>query len=194
MILDACCGALKMYDGLVNDLFDSGEFITIDKRKGDFSYQRENDFCKHEIIVKPLVLADMRFLPFKDGSMDGIVCDPPHLKCGDKSYSFAYYGSWSQEDVLNNLRVVDPEFSRVLRDGGFLFLKIMNDRKEVYLGMLKHFSFFLPIQIKRRNGKFKDLKEYTDGAIWLIGYKLKQPKITKLLAQLRLEAPLENRN
>jgi len=172
LILDACCGSLKIYNGLVNSLMDSGEFITVDKRKGDFSYKSENNFCKNEVIVKPIVLADMRFLPFKEGAFSAIVFDPPHLKCGATSNMFMYYGSWSMEDAVRHLRFVDSEFSRVLSKNGFLFLKTMCDRKNLYREMLKHFQFFLPIQLKRPRGTYKSPKYDADGALWLIGYKV----------------------
>lgn len=187
LILDVCCGSLKMYKGMVESLIEAGDFITIDRRKGDFSYQNEGDFSKHTIIVKPKTLADMRFLPFKDGSMAGIFCDPPHLKCGEKSYTWKYYGSWSQDETIFHLRFVDLEFSRVLRDGGFLFLKIMKDREEIYRAMLKHFTFICPIQIERTRGTYQNRKDNVDGAVWWIAQKAKAARQVKAVAQLRFE-------
>jgi hypothetical protein len=192
MMLDVCCGSLKMYKGMVEPLIESDEFLTIDKRQGDFGYPKtENGWADKVILVKPKVLADMRFLPFKDGSMDGIFCDPPHLKCGEKSFMCKYYGSWSQEETIFTLRFADLEFARVLRDGGFLFLKIMKDREDIYKGMLKHFYFACPIQIERTRGTYKSKKENIDGAVWWICQKLKVPNQTKSSAQLRFELPVE---
>lgn len=175
MILDVCCGSEKIYQGWQKNLPE--QFVTMDIRKGDFSYRRETEwghkklFTNHELIVKPMIIADMRFLPFRDNSITAIICDPPHLKCGENSIMYIFYGSWSQEDAIRHLRFIDSEFNRVLGKDGFIFLKIMLDRKNIYLEMLKHFAFFLPIQLKRPRGAFKNPKAEVDGALWMMGIK-----------------------
>jgi SAM-dependent methyltransferase len=186
LILDVCCGSEKIYQGYQKNLGDS--FIAIDIRKGDFSYKRKNDWATHKIIVEPTVLADMRYLPFKDESIDAIVFDPPHLKCGENSYSYAYYGSWSQSDTTKMTNLVNVEFSRVLKPDTFLFLKTMGDRREIYEALFKSFVFFLPMQLKRPRGTFKNPKPDADGAIWLIGCKKekKQTDFSLDLFSLRL--------
>lgn len=173
LILDACCGSLKIYNGWFGNLGE--EFITVDKRRGDFSYKKASNWGKSEVIVKPTVCADVRYLPFKDGVFSGIVCDPPHLKCGEESNLGIYYGSWSEEDTVKHLRFMDPEFHRVLIGNGFLFLKIMADRKNIYLSLLKHFNFFLPIQLKRPRGCFGKTKGEVDGALWMIASRREKP-------------------
>jgi len=50
MILDACCGSLKMYKGAVDSLIANGEFVTVDRRKGDFSYEGEKNWGIHHVI------------------------------------------------------------------------------------------------------------------------------------------------
>lgn len=168
LILDACCGAMKIYNGYHTKLVENEELITIDKRRGDFSYDSSN-----KVIVKPTIVADIRHLPLKDGCVDAINCDPPHLDLGtnyEKSYLYCKYGSWTVDETVNHLRFMDGEFSRVLKDNGFLFLKIMGERKNIYQEMLKHFQFFLPIQVFRRLGKM-DSPRMMDGALWLIGFK-----------------------
>jgi hypothetical protein len=176
MILDACCGSLKIYNGWFGNLGE--EFITVDKRHGDFSFKKEGNWGKSEVIVKPTVCADVRYLPFKDGVFNGIVCDPPHLECSATSNLGIYYGSWSETDTIRHLRLMDPEFDRVLTQSGFLFLKIMADRKNIYLTLLKHFNFFLPIQLKRPRGCFGRNKGEVDGALWMIANKRLAPKET----------------
>lgn len=176
MILDACCGSLKIYNGWFGNLGE--EFITVDKRHGDFSFKKEGNWGKSIVIVKPTVCADVRYLPFKDGVFSGIICDPPHLECSATSNLGIYYGSWSETDTIQHLRFMDPEFCRVLSDKGFLFLKIMGDRKNIYLELMKHFNFFLPIQLKRPRGCFGKSKGEVDGALWMIATKQVTPKET----------------
>lgn len=176
MILDACCGSLKLYNGWFGNLGE--EFITVDKRRGDFSFKPEGHWGKSEIIVKPTVCADVRYLPFKAGIFNGIVCDPPHLETSESSYLGIYYGSWSETDTIQHLKFMDPEFARVLASNGFLFLKIMGDRKNIYLELMKHFNFFLPIQLKRPRGCFGKNKGEVDGALWMIATKRLVPKET----------------
>jgi hypothetical protein len=159
MILDACCGSLKIYNGWYSKLGD--EFVTVDKRHGDFSFKRESNWGKSEVIVKPTVCADVRYLPFKEASFTGIICDPPHLKTSETSNLGIYYGSWDQYEAIRHLRVLTKD--------GFLLLKIMGDRKNIYLELLKHFNFFLPIQLKRPRGCFGKEKGEVDGALWMMG-------------------------
>lgn len=170
MILDTCVGSEKIYQKWHKN--ENLTFIGIDIRKGDFSFQNETQYVITEVKVKPTVLADMRFLPFKDKSFDCIVCDPPHLKCGEKSFMNKSYGSWSQTDVIRTLRLANSEFARVLKQNGMLLLKIMRDRINTYKEMLKSFSFFLPIQLKRPRGSFKNPKGDVDGALWMVGFSI----------------------
>jgi len=173
MILDACCGSLKIYNKWHKNIGD--DFISIDKRKGDFSYKYESNYAKSEIIIKPHVLADMRFLPFKEGCFDGIVCDPPHFdfKC-ETGFWAKKYGTWSDSELIRTLRAADPEFARVLKSNGFLFLKIMTERKNIYLELLRHFIFFLPIQLKRPRGAIAKNLPDVDSAVWYIGCKCEE--------------------
>lgn len=180
MILDACCGGQKIYNGFADSIIKDGSLVSIDIRKGTFVAKREKGWCDNVVKVKPTIIADIKFLPFKDEVFSSIVFDPPHVKCGKTSILYAYYGSWDQTDAIRALRLVDPEFNRVLEEKGFLFLKIMCDRKNIYLELLRHFKFFLPIQLKRPRGSFKNPKPDADGALWLIGLK-------KLVTQPELE-------
>jgi hypothetical protein len=167
IILDVCCGAMKIYNGYHTELVKNGTLISIDKRRGDFSYNDAN-----KVIVKPTIIADAKYLPIKDECVTAIVCDPPHFDLGtscENSYLYCKYGSWTVEETVSNLRSMDPEFARVLQVNGFLFLKIMSERKNIYQTLLKHFFFFLPIQVYRRRGNVE-----VDGAIWLHGFKLSQ--------------------
>ena len=195
MILDVCCGALKIYNGMADSLLETDELITIDKRKGDFSFKRDCNWGKSEVIVRPRVVADMRYLPFKDKSIKAIVCDPPHLDCTLESNLGIYYGSWDVSETVRTLRNANLEFSRVLEDNGFLLLKIMNERKNIFLTLLNQFTFFLPIQLKRPRGSFAKKKAEVDGALWLIGSKkpVSQPELEVMPQKVLCYSEIEKR-
>lgn len=166
MILDACCGAEKIYQGWQENLGD--DFISIDIRKGDFSIKTSKNCATVPGIVKPKVLADMKFLPFKTGSIDEIVIDPPHMHCGLTGFMGKLWGSWDQKETVETLKAVNIEFKRVLTPKGRLTLKIMPNLWEVYKKLLSNFVFYLPIQSVRAQGCMKP-KELRFAAFWAIG-------------------------
>jgi len=169
MILDVCCGAEKMYHGAQEALND-GKFITMDIRKGDFSFKTKASVAKVPVVVKPMILADMRYLPFKDDVFDVIVCDPPHMDCGLTGFSGKAWGSWNQRETIDIMKLADAEFSRCLRPRGTLILKVMADIMPRFQKMLKSFSFFLPIQTVRARGCMTS-KESRKAALWFIAIK-----------------------
>ncbi len=170
MILDACCGSLKIYKGAEQELIEQDEMITIDIRKGDFSYQTKAQMCPVSVIVKPTVLADMRFLPFKEGVFDEIFCDPPHLDCSLTAFMAKAYGSWDQHEVIKVMREANREFARVLIRRGRLTLKILTKDQDRYRSLLKNFYFHIPIQTIRAHGCIES-PEAPNGALWLLGFK-----------------------
>jgi ubiquinone/menaquinone biosynthesis C-methylase UbiE len=169
LVLDACCGAEKIYQGWNKRLGDN--FIGIDIRKGDFSYSGENNWTKNEVLIKPTVLANMTALPFKDHVFDCIICDPPHLKCGENSHMAKYYGSWSQTDIIRTMRGANSEFARVMKPSATLILKILPEKLPLYQTLLKNFYFFLPIYTKRLRGSMKNPKGEKDAALWAVGLR-----------------------
>ena len=166
MILDVCCGAEKIYHGAQENLND-GKFITMDIRKGDFSYQTKASVAKVPVVVKPMILADMRYLPFKDGVFDVIVCDPPHMDCGLTGFMAKAWGSWNQRETIDIMKLADVEFSRCLKPQGTLILKVMADIMPRFQKMLKSFTFFLPIQTVRAQGCMIS-KESRKAELWYI--------------------------
>lgn len=170
-VLDACCGLEKMYHGLQKGLGDN--FITIDIRKGDYSYKSINHPKK--IIISPMIIAKMDSLPFKPGCFDIILCDPPHMNCGLTGFMGKTWGSWNHKETVTTMSLANIEFSRCLKPTGMLILKIMGDRKELYLQLLDRFMFFLPIQTIRARG-FIHTQQETEGAIWYIGIQ-KEKKV-----------------
>jgi len=167
-ILDVCVGAAKIYQGMQEQLDDN--FVSIDIRKGDFSFQHGSMVAPTKIIVKPTIIADMRYLPFQDGVFDGVVADPPHLDCGLVAFMGKAYGSWDQHEIIAVMKKANLEIARVLREHGSFTLKIMNKDKDRYLSLLKNFVFYLPVQTFRVRGCMPS-KESKNGAIWLLGIK-----------------------
>jgi len=169
LILDACVGSAKMYKGREKLLKDN--FISIDIRKGDFSYKPEQTVAPIPIIIKPTILADMKYLPFKDKTFNVIICDPPHLIGNEKSFMCKEYGYWKNKNQrVSTFYKANIEFARVLKDNGMLILKIMPDQINSYEQLLTNFIFYLPIQTIRDRGCMSS-KEAKLAAIWLIGIK-----------------------
>jgi len=169
MILDATIGSRKIYRGL--DKRINGELIGIDVRKGDFSIDEPTKWAKQEVIIKPTILADMKYLPFKAEAFHLIVFDPPHTEAGLNSWLYNYYGSWTEHERILTLRKANKEFARVLKQNGFLILKVMPDQLQLTEYLLNNFTFFLPIYTYRSRGSYSDPQGKQKGAIWAIGLK-----------------------
>ena len=168
LILDACVGSAKMYKGRERLLKEN--FISIDIRKGDFSYKTEKALAITPIIIKPTILANMKQLPFKDKIFNVIICDPPHVSDSPNGRFTKAYGSWNKNERISTIYKANIEFARVLKDNGMLILKIMPDQINSYEQLLTNFIFYLPIQTIRDWGCIKS-KEAKLAAIWLIGIK-----------------------
>lgn len=151
-------------------MLGDGEFITMDIRKGDFSFKNKSSVAKCYVIVKPMILADMRYLPFKDGVFDIIICDPPHMDCGLTGFMAKAWGSWNQRETIDIMKMSNMEFSRCLRPRGTLILKVMADIMPRFQKMLKNFRFFLPIQTVRAHGCMVS-KEARKAALWYVAIK-----------------------
>lgn len=164
LTVDVCCGTERIYDGMQEVLGE--DFITVDVRKLDIELDYKSRYSPIKIKIDPDVLADMRSLPFPDKSVSKLVCDPPHLKFGLSSFMAKQYGSWSEKETVEIMQIANLEFCRILEDHGTLILKIMPERKDLFLKTLTNFNFFLAIPTVKRNGK--DQKQ---GATWYIGEK-----------------------
>ena len=169
MILDVCCSAEKIYHGRQSILNDA-EFITMDIRKGDFSYQVGTANTPTNVIVNPKVLADMQYIPFRDNSFDIIICDPPFMDFSLTSFGIKAWGSWTQQESISIMKLANAEFSRVLDPNGTIILKTTGVIEDRYIKLLSNFIFFLPIQTVRAKGFIKN-KEMKQGAKWFIGVR-----------------------
>jgi hypothetical protein len=164
LILDTCVGSAMMYhhrQDLIKDIL-----ITMDVRKGDFIIDVPSEKKNRIVKVHPTILADMRFLPFRENVFDVLICDPPHFRFGKTSYMFLKYGAWNESERIPTIYKANIEFSRVLKSTGTIVLKIMSEKLGSYENLFSNFIFYLPIHIFRSCGK--DIKH---GALWLIGIK-----------------------
>jgi SAM-dependent methyltransferase len=167
MVLDVCCGAEKIYDGWHEKLGEN--FVGIDIRKGNFTLNYDCNMTAIKNIVTPHILASMGYLQFKDQSFDSIVCDTPHMDLGTLTGFWAkLYGSWTKEEMLKTLQLLNQESARVLKPGGHFILKIMPALLSTYEQSLSNFCFYLPISTIRKHGAIKTKKTKT-GALWAIG-------------------------
>lgn len=169
LVLDACVGGAKMYDGYHRNLGDA--FVSIDIRKGIWLQESDKRLVKKPLIVKPTVLADMKKLPFRDGVFDEIDIDPPHFSCGLHSFLRLYYGSWTQTELKESIINANAEFARALRPNGMLVLKIMPTDREVYEKLFNNFVFHWPIKTVRPSGICKGSRKEENAALFLIGLK-----------------------
>lgn len=157
-----------MYDGWNKKLGD--ELVGIDLRQGDFSVKSAYGWDKSrigvsEVIIKPAVQADMKFLPFKEDVFEAIIFDPPHTDAGLGSWIWKKYGSWSKVETIRTVRAANDEFKRVLKKGGLVIVKTYRDRWLLYETLLKNFVFFLPIE--RRTGAYT--KRSKRKILWAVG-------------------------
>lgn len=150
VILDACCGSRSMYKGMDKRLEDNFIYIDVRKQEG-MNYGKHTVY--HDAIqpIKPLIMADMQYLPFKDNLFSAIICDPPHLEEGLGSFMGIKYGVWSKREVIYTMRQANIEFKRVLQPNGILILKIFSSKQVVYEALLTNFTFFLPIEHKSKS-------------------------------------------
>jgi len=157
-----------MYNGWNKNLGD--ELVTIDIRKGNFSYESpygwdKSKMGRSEVMIRPTVQADMRFLPFRENIFEAVIFDPPHAKTGLGSWIWRKYGSWTLYELIRTVRSANEEFKRVLKPGGFIIMKIYRQRWPLYKTLLKNFVFFLPIE--RRTGAYTEKSKRK--ILWAIG-------------------------
>ena len=123
MILDATCSFGRVWPAFAT--------LRIDRRK----------------VVRPDIVADDCYLPFKDGIFSAIYCDPPHLirtdgwlanappgvsfrawkdeRANISGEDVSLYGKWgTREEWESYLRATDKEFDRTLSQNGELHYKL----------------------------------------------------------------------
>lgn len=112
LVLDACCGsrmfwfdkrnenALFMDNRVLNDVLCDGRSLE----------------------VRPDLVADFTDMPFEDNSFYLVVFDPPHIKCGENSWTAKKYGCL-EDGWEELLRKGFSECFRVLKPYGTLIFK-----------------------------------------------------------------------
>ena len=129
-----------MYKGL-HGAFSDDEIIYVDIRKGAFPLDR---WERKPIIVEPTVVADLKRLPFKDGCFNLILFDPPHGNFSLDTFMGVKYGGLTETEFTYLIVWANREFWRVLKPGGVVFAKVM-DNNNRYKRLLRAFVAFKPL-------------------------------------------------
>lgn len=120
MELDATCGYKAMWKNK-----DTSNVIFLDLRR----------------ICRPTIIADARYLPFRDKIFDVIYCDPPHLIRSDAlsiithqpestgaKYLLRYGWFNNRSEWISFLYRVNIEFERCLKENGKLWFKLIDGK------------------------------------------------------------------
>lgn len=120
-ILDACCGG-KMF------WFDKKDcrIISMDIRTNPAEVLSNRSLFE----VAPDIVADFRAIPFPDCSFSLVLFDPPHLRCGRKSFLFKKYGTL-EKNWKDSLSKGFSECFRVLKSNGTLIFKWCDSFKKL---------------------------------------------------------------
>ena len=113
MILDATCGLKQMWFQK-----DAKDVVYLDRRHNKIEYNGE-----FKGTINPNIIADNRFLPFKNECFDMVLFDPPHFitnSIGLYETIFSFYKpiTWVAE-MSDSIK----ECFRVLKINGFLVFK-----------------------------------------------------------------------
>ena len=112
-ILDACCGSRMFWFDKSNK-----DVIFCDIR------EEETTLCDgRKLIVKPDVKCDFTDLPFEDDTFYHVVFDPPHVNCGENSWTAKKYGTLKNVDWQSLIKDGFSECMRVLKPNGTLVFK-----------------------------------------------------------------------
>ena len=129
-ILDATCGGRSIWHPENKDHDDT---LYVDRREEPDGFTTEGYEGHYESYsVDPDDVQDFRNLPYKDGSFDLVVFDPPHVvkSGGMEALNGAVqrkYGALEAETWQADLRAGFEELFRVLRAGGTLCFKFADN-------------------------------------------------------------------
>lgn len=112
-IIDICCGGRLFW---VNK--DHPAAVYMDIRQEPL--QKLSNGAMFE--VKPDIVADFTNIPFPDNTFSMVIFDPPHLKCGHKSFLYKKYGTLNK-DWQKSLTKGFSEAFRILKPYGSLIFK-----------------------------------------------------------------------
>ena len=95
--------------------------------------------------VKPDIIGDAKYLPFRNSVFEKIYCDPPHLIRNDRKYwrkTYLRFGNWKNRvEWFRFLNRTNKEFARVLKPLGLLWYKII-DGKDYRVTKRKNLDFY----------------------------------------------------
>lgn len=112
-VLDACCGSRMFWFNRENP-----EAVFCDIREEDTT------LCDgRKLTVKPDVICDFTNLPFADNTFWHVIFDPPHVMCGENSWTAKKYGTLKNTDWEKMIHDGFYECLRVLKPNGTLIFK-----------------------------------------------------------------------
>ena len=115
MILDATCGTRGTWYDKYNE-----DTVYLDRRFIKNGKTRHGRNLK----IIPDIVADNRFLPFKDGIFDMVYYDPPHIiENKEKGQLQQLYSVLKPGEWVQSIYKATREFLRVLKMGGFVVFK-----------------------------------------------------------------------
>lgn len=121
VILDACCGGKMFHTDKSNPLV-----LFMDIRHE--SPQKLSNGATFS--VSPDIIGDFTKMPFASNTFYMVVFDPPHLRCGEKSFMFKKYGTLTAK-WKDTIRSGFEECFRVLRPYGTLVFKWSDSFKKL---------------------------------------------------------------
>jgi hypothetical protein len=80
-------------------------------------------FVDHRLSMNPTVCCDTRHLPFKEGTFDLIVFDPPHMMHGKGTDMAKFYGAYEAEDIRSTVTDSVKEAFRCSTGNALMALK-----------------------------------------------------------------------
>lgn len=113
VILDACCGGKMFHTDKNNPLV-----LFMDIRREPPSKLSNRAIFS----IEPDIVGDFTQIHFLDNTFSMVIFEPPHLRCGKKSFLFKKYGTLDK-NWKETLRRGFNECFRVLRPQGTLIFK-----------------------------------------------------------------------
>lgn len=112
-IIDVCCGGKMFHCDK-----DNPDVLFMDIRK-EPAQKLSNGAT---FSVQPDIIGDFRNIPFPNDTFYMVIFDPPHLRCGEKSFLFKKYGTLNT-DWRHTIKRGFEECFRVLKPFGTLVFK-----------------------------------------------------------------------
>lgn len=151
--------------------------------------------------AKPDVVADARYLPFRDGAFSDVYCDPPHLVGfgeKDKSWNedlgyvpgYARFSKWKERaNWIVFMTRTNAEFARVLQPSGHLHYKVPD-------GTRSHGRMIDAVELRSFMSHFQtvsDVTKISDGHMARINRKQgKAPTIIHYLTMQKTSSQIED--